>query len=104
MTYQRELRKVTRKHPNTTRTIEWIVSSIQADGLPASATKIPNLGGMPVYKMRTRIGRAGKRRGRLVFHYENGKVTPLFIYFKGDREDVTPVEIIEALRAADLTD
>jgi len=38
----------------------------------------------------------------LIFFYEDGRVVPLFIYAKADRENVLTPEIIDALRAAEL--
>ena len=102
MTYQRDLKKVTKKHPNTTKTVCKIIKEIEAKGIPAKALRMVGLNKAPVYKIHTRIGRFGKHRGRFIFHYENGNVVPLFIFFKGDREDVTSKEIIKAMRAAGL--
>lgn len=100
--FRRRLNRINRKHPGTKRLVEELLEKIEADGVPPNADRIPGIKGQPVFKIRTKIGNRGKRAGRLIFHYKDGKAEPLFIYFKGDQEDVTPIEILDALRAFGL--
>lgn len=100
--FRRELSRLNRKQRGTTEAVEAILDDIAANGLPSTAMQIPGLGGRPVFKLRIPVGRQGRRACRLIVHYEDGTVEPLFIYAKNDRANIEPVEIREALRAAGL--
>ncbi len=100
--FSRQLARLNRKHPGTSRRVNDTIGKMTANGVPESAFRIPGINGEPVYKLRIRIGHHGSRACRLIFHYKNGIVEPLLIYQKSDKEDAAPAEIIAALRAAGL--
>lgn len=100
--FRRELFRLNRKQRGTTEAVEAILDDIAANGLPSTAMQIPGVGGRPVFKLRIRVGRRGKRACRLIVHYEDGTAEPLFIYAKNDRANIEPVEIVAALRTAGL--
>ncbi len=100
--FRRELSRLNRKQQGTTEAVEALLDDIATNGLPSTAMQIPGLGGGPIFKLRIRVGRQGKRACRLIVHYEDGAVEPLFIYAKNDRANIEPAEIREALRAAGL--
>ena len=100
--FRRQLRQLDRRHRGTTEQVEQLLNAIRAKGIPERALRIPRVKGAPVYKLRIQLGESGTRQGRLIFFYEEGRVVPLFIYAKSDRENVLPPEIIDALRAAEL--
>ena len=100
--FRRQLKRIDRKHRGATRAIETLLQEIAANGMPPNAMRLPGIGGSPVFKVRVRVGHHGKQSCRLILHYESGVATPLLIYMKSDTEDVSPTEVINALRTAGI--
>lgn len=101
--YFRQCRKLNKKHPGAIDQIDRIIKTIEDSGqLPQNATQIPGLKGKPIYKLRISIGGFGTSAARLIFHYDDKRITPLHVYMKSDTEDIARSQILNALHAADL--
>lgn len=101
-TFQRQLNKLEKKHRGAAAAVGDVLAEIEANGVPEKAIRFGGLDGAPVFLLRIRIGRHGTRSSRLVFHYRDGSVTPLFVYSKNEMEMVARDEITAALRAVGL--
>ena len=101
--FNRDLRKLSKKHPDINASITGALDEISRKGLENTDNLIPGLGGRPVYKRRLKLGNKGKQAGvRLIFYFTESILIALFVYAKGSKENVPPREIAEALKSVEL--
>ena len=97
------LKSLARKHKSAPEDVERALSQCAENGPPARADQIRNLGGLPVFKQRLRLGDKGTRGGaRLIYYCDEECVVALFLYSKSDQEDIAVKELRDALAAAGL--
>ena len=96
-TFDRELKRLLRKHHNLEQEICTTIQKFVNDG--ETGSRIPGLSGLPVFKTRTKLNNTGKRGGlRLIIYCDCQSVIPLFIYSKSDIGNIPIKEIRDALK------
>jgi mRNA-degrading endonuclease RelE of RelBE toxin-antitoxin system len=93
------LRELTKRYPRAPKTVNPALESLKQH--PEAGSAIPGWH-RRVWKLRinSRDISRGKRFGfRLIYYLEGQTIYPLIIYAKTSKADVSPQEIIRALRA-----
>ena len=101
--FERSLTRLTNKHRVKTETVDEALAEYASKGPGKTSQRIGGLGEVEgsVYKDRLKLAGAGKRDGaRIIYLCNDSLVLALFLYAKGDRKDVSPKEIRQALEAA----
>ena len=99
--FQRNQKKLRKKFPHIKEDLKSIFEELEKKAPLGDAIPLMN---SPVYKIRVKNsdiqrGKSGSYRLIYKFDKENNKVTPLIIYFKGDKETASISEINEALES-----
>ena len=100
--FESSLARLSRKRRVQAEAVDEALARYASNGPSETSQRIGGLGelGGLVYKDRLKLAGAGKRGGaRIVYFCDNSRVLALFLYAKGDREDVSPREIRQALEA-----
>ena len=75
-----------------------------ASARSAEGDRQPGLGGRPIYKCRLALAGGGKRGGaRVLYYFDDALVCPLLIYRKGDQENTSIAEILDAFAAVEAS-
>lgn len=100
--FDKQLKQLAKKHRELPQAVSKALDHASGQPVPPGDL-IPGLGGAPVYKERIAFGNTGKRGGaRLISYCGEALIAPLFIYVKGDTDDIPKAMIAEALAAAGL--
>ena len=96
---KRDLKSLSKKHPSLKQTVPDLLRKIADHGPTRTCRRIQRHGGTPVYKVRVPIEGMGlSQAARLIYHCSHARVTGLFLFVKGDRENVPQKEIQDALK------
>ena len=97
------LKTLAKKHADIEDEVTRVLDACAEGGPPDNANQIRNLGGLPVFKQRLRLGNRGARSGaRVIYFCDDKRVVALFVFSKGTQEDIAPKEILDALAASRL--
>ena len=97
------LKKLSKKHPSLQQAVPALLTKIAGHGPTRICRRIQYQGGTPVFKVRVPIRGMGLRQAaRLIYYCDETQVVGLFLFVKGDQENVSPKEIQDALRQAGL--
>ena len=100
--FERDLRRLARRHPDLSDAVAEALERYAADGPPARYRQ-QGVGGRPVFKERLVLRGVGKRRGaRLIAYCDDEHVVALFVYTKSALGVLPEGVIREALDAAGL--
>lgn len=101
--YDHALKSLSKKHRSLPENVEGLLTRIAAGGPTPNCDQLEGMDDRPVYKVRVPIEGMGLRKAaRLIYFCDHAEVVALFIFVKGDKENVPQKEIREALKAAGL--
>ena len=98
--FERDLDRLSRKHPGFRATVEQALS-LCTSARRAPGDRIPGTGGHGYVVLKFRLPLDGKGRAtgaRLIYARNEERVVALFIYAKGDRENIGAPVVLDALR------
>ena len=97
------LKKLSKKHPSLQHVVPNLLTKIAGHGPTRICRRIQYQGGTPVFKVRVPIRGMGlSQAARLIYYCDETQVVGLFLFVKGDQENVPPKEILGALKQAGL--
>ena len=100
--FNRELDRLTRKHPDLPATVEDFLERYSAEG-PLTHRRQPGVYGHPVFNERLPLQGKGKRgAARISVYCDDERVVALRLFTKSAKQLLAPKEIRNALRDAGL--
>ncbi|MXW15903.1 MAG: hypothetical protein F4120_11215 [Rhodothermaceae bacterium] len=96
--FTQELKRLSKKHRGLPSEVQTILSELTIDK-GRDGDRLSRLSGLPVFKIRCRIGNMGLSKGaRIIYYKDNSKLWALYIYRKSDREGIPDKKIIKILK------
>ena len=101
--FARSLKGLSKRHPDLNGAIITALARYATSGPTKTSQQIPRLKGAPVFKDRLAFGNRGQRGGaRIIYYCDAECVMAMFLYLKGEQEDVPVNEIWDALKQTGL--
>lgn len=95
--FESDVEGLDRRHRDFAQAVDEFLKDEAQRDVP-SGSKIPGLGGDPVYKVRLPLGDKGKRGGaRLIYYRDSALVLAMYAYAKSDTADIPVKQISDAL-------
>lgn len=95
--FDRELKKLSKKHHGLTKKVEDTLDKLAADSIP-DGDQLSGFDEHPLFKIRCGTGTIGKRKGaRIIYYKDDSGLGPLIIFLKNMKTDAMRKEITKRL-------